>query len=522
MTGSRVETLSGTVCARREEGVYAFLGIPYGADTTGDGRFRPPQTPVPWSGVRDCTEYGPACPPTLTAADRAFFPTSWFWRAYAGIDRPTTFSEDCLRLNVWTPACDRARRPVFVWLHGGGFSWGSSASSFTAGDALARNHDLVVVSLNHRLGILGYLDLEGVAGEEWESSGNAGLLDLLLALEWVRDHVAAFGGDPANVTLAGHSGGAAKVACLLALPSAAGLFRRVVLQSGPVLLRTVDREEAGETAARALREAGLTAAAARELRRLPVERLTRLACERRFRPVAGTAVLPEHPFDPIAAESANGVSVLLGTTTHDTATFKFDADSRFASLTESGLRELASGHPSSALGGRTDATLAAFACRNPDVSPAELLVAVTSARLRQQKALVAERKLAQGDDVFMYLFEHELAMPPGTAFEGRRMSAHGFELPFVFGIGERSELSRGDPDAGSLGAAMSGAWAAYARTGSPNGGDLAEWPVYDHMRKATMVFARDSHAEDDPSAEELSLLRASPALAATRVEVADE
>lgn len=521
MSASRVETVSGAVRGVRADGVVAFLGIPYGADTSGDARFRPPKAPEPWSGVRACVEYGPVCPPTLTAADRAFFPTSWFWRVYAGIDRPTTFSEDCLRLNVWTPGCDAARRPVLVWLHGGGFSWGSGASSLTAGDALARNHDLVVVSLNHRLGILGYLHLEDVAGAEWESSGNAGLLDLVHALEWVGENIASFGGDPANVTLAGHSGGAAKVACLLALPSAAGLFRRAVLQSGPVLLRTVDREEANDTAGHALKEAGIAPSQAHELRHVPVQRLTRLACERRLRPVAGTALLPDHPFDPVAAKSAEGVSVLLGTTTDDTATFKFDADPRFASLTEGGLRALAAAHPSSALGDRTDAALAAFARRSPGLSPAELLVAVTSARLREQKALVAQRKLAQDGDVFMYLFEHELAMPPGTAFEGRRMSAHGFELPFVFGIAERSELSRGEPDARSLGAAMSSAWAAYARTGSPNGDGLADWPAYDCERRATMIFARDPHAEDDPSAEELSLLRGSPALAATTTEVAD-
>src|SRR6478752_7869790 len=207
--GPVAETTSGRVEGIAGPGVATFLGVRYGDAT----RFGPPRPALPWSGVVQATAYGAACPPTLTAADRAYFPTSALWTTYAGYDSGAGFSEDCLHLNIWTPALDGAARPVIVWLHGGGFSWGSNASPLTAGDALAREQDVVVVAPTHRLGILGYLHLAD------EGSGLAGLLDLRLALEWVRDNVAAFGGDPGNVTLAGHSGGGAKVACLLALPS---------------------------------------------------------------------------------------------------------------------------------------------------------------------------------------------------------------------------------------------------------------------------------------------------------------
>ncbi len=242
---------------------------------------------------------------------------------------------------------------MLVWLHGGGFSWGSGASVLTRGDALAARQDVVVVTLNHRLGVLGYLHHPEIDG-----SGVAGLLDLRLALEWVRDEIAAFGGDPGNVTIAGHSGGGAKVAGLLALPSARGLFHRAIIQSGVVSLRVIDLSEATVTAARVLAAADVRPVDVRRLQELPVEQLTRLAGPYRFRPVAEGVDLPAHPFDPVAVPTAAGLPLLIGTTAHDTATFKFDADPGWEAIDDERLLELVAQHPAAALGPAAAETVA--------------------------------------------------------------------------------------------------------------------------------------------------------------------
>ena len=507
MTRLVVETANGKVAGARRGGVWVFNGMRYGADTRGERRFKPPLPPTGWAGVREAVEVGPSCPPTLSAADSAYFPTSPLWRAYAGVDEAVRYSEDCLTLNIWTPGPGGDRRPVFVWLHGGGFSWGSGSSPLTAGDALAGRHDAVVLTVNHRLGILGYLHLSDLAGGDWDGSGVAGLLDLQLALEWIRHNISAFGGDPNKVTIAGHSGGAAKVACLLALPSAKGLFHRAVIQSGPVLLRTVDRSEANNTAEQVLASAGVHPGDARRLQEWPVAALTKLAAEHRFRPVAGTPWLPAHPFDPVAVETAAGIPLLIGTTTHDTATFKFDSDPAFATLTEPELRQRVAEHPAAGFAERADEVIDAFARKCPDTSSAERLVAISSARLRESTTLVAERKLAGGDaPVFMYLFAYEVPMPPGTAFPGKLMAAHGFELPFVFDIADRIELAGDRPDRIALATLMSRYWMNFAREGTPNAPNAPHWPAYEVERRQNMVFDSRSKVENDPYADERILL----------------
>jgi para-nitrobenzyl esterase len=506
MTSAPVaETAYGRVAGRRDGGALVFRGIPYGAPTSGDRRFRPPEPPEPWTLVRPAAAFGPSSPPTLTDADRVHFARSPTWREYAGYDRDLPFSEDCLRVNVWTPALDEGRRPVVVWLHGGGFSWGSGSSPLTSGDALARRHGLVVVSVNHRLGILGYLHLAAAAGRDWAGSGVAGLLDLKLALEWVRENIGAFGGDPGNVTIAGHSGGGAKVACLLALPSARGLFRRAIIQSGPVLLRTVDDLEAEETASRVLVESGGVA----RLRRLSVGELTRLGASYRFRPVVERVHMTEHPFDPVAAASADGVPLLIGTTADETALFKFDSEPDFGSLDEPGLRERVASHHSTGFGDDADRVIAAFTGQRPGASAEELLVAISSARLRDRTAAVVGRKLAGSDaPVFGYRFDYGAPMPGDTAFPGRVMAQHGLELPFVFDIAHRTPLAGTDPLRVALAQEMSRRWAAFAATGVPGEG----WPAYDLRRRTTLVFDRRTAVVDDPDRAERELLASATAV----------
>jgi para-nitrobenzyl esterase len=484
-----VETTTGPVAGISENEVHVFRGLRYGiAD-----RFRLAVAPAWQPQVQDASSFGPACFPTLTDADRSYFPRSRLWREYAGYDVMAELSEDCLRLNVWAPAPDGCARPVLFWLHGGGFSWGSGASRWTEGDRLAARKDLIVVTVNHRLGVLGYLDLERRGGSSFEGSGVAGLLDLRLALEWVRDNIAAFGGDPDRVTIAGHSGGGAKVAALLALPSARGLFSRAVIQSGVVSLRSVDRDEAAETTAQLIDAAG----GIETLRTIDPERLTRIAEPFRFRPVARTAHLPKHPFDPAAAPSVAGVPLLIGTTLDDAATFKFDSNPDYASISEDELRSWIAEHPATSFGAQADEAIEHYRARSPSASPSELLVAAATARLRlRTHELIARKRAADAAPVYLYLFDYAAPLVGEPLRTPTALSWHGLELPFVFDVADRIEFAGDDPRCSKLAAQMSDAWARFVRDGDPG------WPAWDPQSAATMVFGLDSGIRRDPFDDE--------------------
>ncbi|HVB23464.1 MAG TPA: carboxylesterase/lipase family protein [Ktedonobacteraceae bacterium] len=489
MTESIVTTTAGKVQGATRNGIHAFKGIPYGAPTGGSNRFRPPTPPAPWTGVRDALQYGASSPQPASGMAGLY--------AITGATEREVESEDCLYLNVWTPAVnDDGKRPVMFWCHGGGFTMGSGSSGFYRGTNLARRGDVVVVTVNHRLGPLGYLYLGDIAGEEYAASGNVGMLDLVAALEWVRDNIAAFGGDAGNVTIFGESGGGAKVSTLLAMPVAQGLFHRAIVQSGPGL-RVMPREKATEHAERLLKALEIAPGNREQLSAVPVEQLFVANAQvnrnalRGWSPVLDGQVLPRHPFDPVAPAISAQVPLIIGTN-KDEATLFLLADSELATLDETGLRA----RVQMMAGGATDRLIAAYRYVYPQYSPADLFAAVMGDHMMRMNSItLAERKYAQrAAPVYMYLFTYET-----PALDGRLKSCHALEIPFVFGNVERTDRFTGtSPERFPLAEKMSEAWMAFARDGVPAARELPRWPAYNPDQRSTMIFDTTCGVEDDP------------------------
>ena len=501
------ETASGKIRGIRSGELHVFKGLPYGASTAGANRFMPPSKPKPWTGVRDAIAYAGRSPQAGAGAQRPELATVW------GPRDNLLVGEDCLTLNVWTPALDTAKRPVMVWLHGGAFSYGSANSPWYDGSSLARRNDIVVVSVNHRLNIFGHLDLSATGDERFAASGNAGVLDLVAALEWVREHAARFGGDPGNVTIFGQSGGGGKVSALLAMPSAKGLFHKAIIQSG-ASVRFAERERTTRLADAVLKQLELGPHPSRgqldALQALPIARLTEtiapaqktlpparhaLLDRYNFGPVIDGQVLPAHPFDPAATALSDDVPVMMGGTKDESAIFLAPDDAVWnRTLSEEELHK----RIAAVAGDATDSLVAYYKWRDAAATPADLLITgLTAANFQVRSTVLAERK-AQRDKAAVWMYRFDWETP---AFGGRLKSPHSMDVPFVFDtLGVIGEPHR-KPHAQDLADRVSATWASFARNGDPGNKSIPAWPAYTADKRATMVFNDQCQIADDPDGE---------------------
>jgi len=471
-------TIYGKVQGYRDGGIYTFKGIPYAKAE----RFMPPQAPDKFDGIKVCRTYGPKTPQTAT---------SLAWRE-GGTDYDFGFQfnlepvdeKNCLVLNVWTQGLnDGKKRPVFVWIHGGGFASGSGNDlDCYQGRALAEKGDIVVVNLNHRLNILGYIDLRGLGGK-YSESVNLGMQDLVKALEWVRDNISAFGGDPDNVTIAGQSGGGGKVNTLMAMPSAMGLFHKAIAQSGSWILHNNDADGKA-LGMQVIKELGITPAQADKLDSFTYEELAAagdravraLHSANGFCPTVDGKYVTDPSFDPDAPQISRHIPMIIGSNKNE---FTYDnspvmtADEAKARLTAIMGEEKAAGF------------IAAFDEAYPGHTPQDMLY--TDSFLRKAAVKMADAKSGIGSDVYMYYFTWK---PANNALG----ACHGMELPFVFNnISLQREMTGGTPEAYRLADLISSAWISFIKTGDPNIPGLPEWEKYSAENGTTMVFDNDCH-----------------------------
>ena len=508
-----VETATGKVRGYIRDGIYTYKGIPYGETTEGSERFHPPQKAKPWAGVRSSMQYGRVCPQGPRGTWN-YDEESWLFCYDDGVQ-----GEDCLRVNLWTPEINgRHKRPVMVWLHGGGFVSGSSQEHRSYdGERLSRRGDVVVVSLNHRLGPLGYLNLAAY-GEKYASSAHLGMLDIILALEWVRDNITNFGGDPGNITIFGQSGGGGKVGTLMAMPAAQGLFHRAIVQSGS-FLRAVVQERSAILTQAMLHELNLSESQVDQLQTVPLRRLieagdaallkthphaplvwSRVADQLGWGPVVDGKLLPHHPFDPSAPAISAQVPMLIGTTLNEFTTSLNHPE--YEAMTEAEVEK----RLGDMYGSNPERIIEVFRASHPGAKPFDVLSLAMTAQVRQGAVLQAALKAALGTPAYLYWFTWKTPV-----LDGRPRSIHCIDLPFCFDNTDRSEnLTGGGTGPRVLAANVSEAWIRFARSGNPNHAGIPNWPAFSAKSCPTMIFDRQCKLQNNPDKEERQALEMTP------------
>lgn len=479
LSPATVRTRAGLLQGDVEQGVHVFRGVPYGEPTGGAARFKPPVAKRPWDGVRPATAFGQRSPQT---------------GGLGGSENPT-HGEDCLVLNVWSGSLEGAR-PVLVWFHGGGWEVGGSNDPVSNGAYLAAVQDAVVVSVNHRLNVFGYLNLSAIGGEDYAASGHVGLLDMTLALEWVRDNIEAFGGDPDRVMIFGQSGGGRKVSTLMATPAAAGLFHRAGVISGSAL-RMDDFAIGHDRAERVLRQLDIPKAQFRRLLDVPTATLTAAGIEVRnatgqFRPWVDGSILPRDPFAPDAPLLSAHVPMIIGTARDEIAAF-LGQWPQYAQMSDAQvLEESQPFFPA----GQAEPAISAWRARLPDMTNTELFSRLITDRSYMLDANIqAERKSAlRQAPAYHYNIDWQTDVGPL-----RGVTPHGWDLQFIFGnLGGREWAAEDRPALERLRSVMAGAFTAFARDGVPQHPKMPHWLPYEPTLRATMRLGRTVRLESDP------------------------
>lgn len=500
LTDPVAETRLGRVRGRREGDVLVFRGLRYARAE----RFMPPQSPEPWSGVADALTFGASAPQSNPNP-----PPGPPYVILSQLPRPASApppppplpeSEDCLFLNVWTSGLrDQRKRPVMVSLHGGFFYSGSGSG--VNGAPLAARGDVVFVSVNHRLNAFGYTHLAGQGGADVAHAGNTGMLDIIAALEWVRDNIENFGGDPDRVTVFGTSGGGMKTSFLMASPRARGLLHRAAVQSGPAL-RFMEPDQAAAVTDRLLYRLGIPARDWQSLRTLPMQQLLagyhavagdfpprNFTHHASFAPVRDPLLLPQHPFSPQAAPDTHAIPMIIGSTGQEMSFFWGNDPAAFT-LDETGLTTRAQGF----LGDETDRILALYRAAYPEATPARRYLQLFS-DYSIQAPIIAQAERKTGAPAWLYRLDFQ-----SPALGGKLGALHSLETPFILDTVESSRALVGDGDAPlALARSMSNAWVHFAATGNPNDAatGLPDWPAYDRTTRATMLLDTQCRVEND-------------------------
>lgn len=495
-TSTTVETTGGRLRGSAIGGVSAFKGGPYAASTAGSNRFRPPAPVKPWPGVRDAMAFGSSAPQLPASTD----PLSAWYNALEPI------SEDCLFLNVWTSGMS-GKRPVMVWLHGG--AWVSCAGSAPGfdGTALARDGEVVVVTINHRLNLFGYIRLDD-PDEDYAQSGNAGVLDMVAALQWVRDNAAAFGGDPGNVTIFGQSGGGAKVSAMLACPAAHGLFHKAIAQSCSGSLRLNPPEAAAAQTHALAQKLGIERPTAAALQAVPVSTLIPLMKGMLpvFRPVLDGVTFPANPFDPAAPAGSGGIPTMFGNAATECTLYMAANMENFAldhAEVERRLNRFLLTDPAA-----TARIIDAYRTTMPTATPSEIMAAVTTdyTYRRNTTREAALQSAAAQAPVYTYVFDWRTPVRDGVL-----QSPHTVEVPFIFGTaGSAGALLGSGPDIAPLTEMMVATWSAFAHTGHPGHPHLPVWPRYEATGRSTMLLSRDSKIASNPGGDRREALASLP------------